>query len=76
MRRCGTWVLQFSEFFSIKVERGTELGNELVFKYPDFDEETIKLFLDYLHGITCGNVSSFHLTELCRFLVYEGKHRK
>ena len=69
----GEWVLAYSGFFTVKLRGSKALENELIFKYEDFDTAVVKTYLDYMHGITCENVSNFHLTELLRFLTAEGK---
>ena len=77
--------MEFSEFFSEKINGFDRFGNELKFDYTQYNHETIKLFLDLLHGISIRFGESRHtawylerviprLVELLGFLAYEGKN--
>ena len=74
IQRCSRWVMELSDFFSVKVKGFDRFGNELKFDYTQYNQETIKLFLDLLHGISAQDVSLEKLVELYAFLAYEGKN--
>ena len=57
-----------------KIQGCERLGNELVFDYTNFSTETIKAYLDLLHGISLPlNTELLLILNLLRFLRSEGK---
>ena len=73
VQRCSLWVLQLSDYFSNKIKGFDNCDNEHKFDYTQYNRETIKLFLDLIHGIKVSDVPINRLVELLGFLSYEGK---
>ena len=72
----GKWILEFSEFFSIKVAASEKMGNDSIFDYTNYKKQTIRLYLDALHGLPIESIELVDGLELMRFLCYEGKTSK
>ena len=72
-QKCSRWVLEFSDFFNKKAQGCERLNNELKFDYKMFAQETIKVFLDLVHGIAIANLKRWDVLSLIKFLTFEGK---
>ena len=72
-QKCSRWILEFSEFFNEKAEGCKSLNNDLTFDYKDFSKETVRLFLDLIHGLAVVNLKRWDVLELIKFLTFEGK---
>ena len=72
-QKCSSWILEFSEFFSKKIVGFKSLNNELIFDYKLFSKETVKLFLDLIHGLAIVNLKRSDVLQLIKFLTFEGK---
>ena len=67
------WILQLSKFFSKKIKGFDQHQNEMKFDYTDYRTQTVKTYLDMLHGIDQDDLKFHILLELLKFLRYEGK---
>ena len=65
--------MEFSDFFSNKVAGADRMGNDFSFDYTNYTKQTLRLFLDTLHGIPIESIELVAGLELMRFLCYEGK---
>ena len=63
----------YQNFFSEKVKGFDRLKNEMKFDYTDYRTQTIKTYLDMLHGIDQDDMKFHVLLDLMRFLSFEGK---
>ena len=74
--RCSRWVLELSDYFSEKIRAFDVFQNELKFDYTMYSLESVKLFLDVIHGIKVPKFSEGELSqvmEFLSFLSFEGK---
>ena len=76
VQRCSRWALELSDYFSEKIKGFDNCDNEHKFDYTQYNHETIKLYLDLIHGINVSNVPIDRLVELLGFLSFEGKTGK
>ena len=72
-QKCGEWMLRHSKWFSDKLDAYERYDNEMTFDYTMYSKESIKSFLDVMHGLKMENISLVTLLELLSFLLYEGK---
>ena len=75
-QKCGEWIVEFSEFLSTKVAGSKKMGNDYIFDYTNYKKQTIRLYLDALHGLPIESLELVDGLELMRFLCYEGKTSK
>ena len=75
-QKCGEWIVEFSESLSIKVAGSKKMGNDYLFDYTNYKKQTIRLYLDALHGLPIESLELVDGLELMRFLCYEGKTSK
>ena len=72
-QRTSRWILELSEFFSDKAEACKRLENSLKFDYTQFSKETVKRFLDLVHGLEVTDLQRWEILRVIKFLTYEGK---
>ena len=73
VQKCSRLALNYaSDFYAEQLNGRDSHDNPPVFNY-DYSKQTVKNYLDLMHGEDAESVSLFHLLELMKFLRYEGK---
>ena len=73
IQRCSRWIIKFSSYFSEKVNENDRKEKEIKFDCSMYSHETIKLFLDIVHGINERNIPIVLYMDILVFLAADGK---
>ena len=68
IQRCSRWIIKFSSYFSEKINENDDKKTEIKFDCTKYSHETIKLFLDIVHGINDRNIPIVLFMDLLVFL--------
>ena len=73
IQRCSRWIIKFSSYFSEKINESDSKEKGTKFDCSMYSHETIKLFLDIVHGINERNIPIVLYMDILVFLAADGK---